>query len=121
MENFKYKRCKQIQNGDLQIFLHHIYEYEKGVRNLILHTLPGNFKEFVISKLEDKGIAYTIHQLKNGSINVYFGADLCIETIDSIGKKNLTEYSREEDFILGIMLGYDRMRQCERYIKRNKI
>ncbi|RLD17868.1 MAG: DUF2023 domain-containing protein, partial [Caldiserica bacterium] len=32
---------------------------------------------------------------------------------------NLTE---EEDFILGIMLGYDRLKQCERYmrIKRMK-
>ena len=27
---------------------------------------------------------------------------------------------KEEDFILGIMLGYDRLRQCERYLKRKR-
>jgi len=26
----------------------------------------------------------------------------------------------EEDFILGTMLGYDRVKQCERYLKRKK-
>jgi len=33
-------------------------------------------------------------------------------------KENLNNYTDEEDFILGIMLGYDRYKQCDRFIKR---
>jgi hypothetical protein len=27
----------------MKVFLHHIYEYEKGLRNLILHTMRIEF------------------------------------------------------------------------------
>ena len=32
-------------------------------------------------------------------------------------KRYLSELTAEEDFILGIMLGYDRVKQCERYLR----
>jgi hypothetical protein len=33
-----------------------------------------------------------------------------------IGKLDLSHYSPEEDFMLGIMLGYGRRQQCARYV-----
>ena len=52
----------------------------------------------------------------NNKINVYFGAKQCVDVVKTFNPK-LNELSAEQDFILGIMLGYDRVRQCERYMK----
>lgn len=101
----------------MQVFIHHIYEFEKGIRNLILHTISKDLLSFVENRLKSKNIAYEIYKLKNGRYNVFFGDDSCVNVIRKISKPNLSEYSPEEDFILGIMLGYDRKKQCDRYIQ----
>ncbi len=101
----------------MQVFCHHIYEYKKGVRNLILHTLEKSKMDIVESRLSREGIEYVIYSVDDKKINVFFGADECVDVIKKINKKSLVDYSPEEDFILGIMLGYDRKKQCERYLK----
>lgn len=104
----------------MQVFVHHIYEYEKGIRNLVLHTTSEDNMYAMISKLTKRNIAYKIYNIGNKRINVFFGSDECVEVIEKIGKKNLVDYTPEEDFMLGIMLGYDRRRQCERYLNLKK-
>ncbi|PID27833.1 MAG: hypothetical protein CSB55_07230 [Candidatus Cloacimonadota bacterium] len=101
----------------MNVFLHHIYEYEKGIRKLVLHTLHKKHEEFVINRLKSCDIPYIIQYLDNDRFNVFFGNELCIATLERIGNKPLNRFSPEEDFILGIMLGYDRLIQCERYLK----
>ena len=102
----------------MKVFCHHLYEYEKGLRNLILHTTNIKNKNFMILILEYKNIPYVFYKVTDEKINIIFGNKNCIEVIEEIGKKNLKDYTDEEDFILGIMLGYDRLKQCERYLKR---
>ena len=109
---------KRQLEGSMKVFKHHLYEYEKGLRNLILHTTDVDFKEDMINALERKGVAYLISPVEGKKINVFFGDEKCIQVVNSINKKLLSDYTDEEDFILGIMLGYDRLKQCERYIKR---
>ena len=100
----------------MQVFVHHIYEFEKGIRNLILHTIDKSFLDFVTTKLSKRKIAYKVYKIKNGRFNIFFGDPACTAVIEKIGKANLAEYTAEEDFILGIMLGYDRKKQCERFL-----
>ncbi len=100
----------------MEVFVHHIYEYEKGSRNLVLHTAEKDNLKMIMNKLKNRKINYEIYEIEGDRINIFFGAQECIEVIRSIGKQSLTEYTSEEDFILGIMLGYDRRRQCERYL-----
>ncbi len=102
----------------MKVFLHHIYEYQKGLRNLILHTTEAKNHDLIISKLEKCGIDYKIYFVTPGKINVFFGNRDCVDVIKTIGKDNLCDYTDEEDFILGIMLGYDRLKQCSRYNRR---
>ncbi|MEC9490281.1 MAG: DUF2023 family protein [Halanaerobiales bacterium] len=102
----------------MKVFCHHLYEYEKGLRNLILHTAEIKNQDFMIKKLESKNITYVIYQVSSQKINIIFGDQNCVDVIKEIGKKNLKDYTDEEDFMLGIMLGYDRLKQCERYLKR---
>ncbi|TDO94695.1 uncharacterized protein DUF2023 [Halanaerobium saccharolyticum] len=46
------------------------------------------------------------------------GDQNCVDVIKEIDKNNLKDYTDEENFRLGIMLGYDRLKQCEHYVKR---
>jgi hypothetical protein len=101
----------------MKVFNHHIYEYRKGLRNLILHTVSGEYRHRIEAKLKKMGVAYKIYPLGNGNINVFFGAKECVDIIKAIGKPALIDYTPEEDFILGTMLGYGRLQQCRRYIK----
>ena len=101
----------------MEVFIHHIYEYQKGIRNLILHTTDKKNIEIIKEKLNSENIDYIIYPLGKQRINVFFGAKECVAVIKNINKLSLTAYTPEEDFILGIMLGYDRRKQCERFLK----
>jgi hypothetical protein len=100
----------------MQVFVHHIYEYEKGLRNLVLHTTSKDNLKLIETKLIHRKINYKIYKTKNEKLNIFFGAKECIEVINKIGKNYLVDYTAEEDFILGIMLGYDRKKQCQRFM-----
>ena len=49
----------------MQVFVHHIYEYEKGLRNLVLHTTSKNNLEMIEMKLGNRKISYKIYETKN--------------------------------------------------------
>lgn len=107
--------------ADLRVFHHHIYEYKKGIRNLILTTEKDKYRDTIERRLQKEQINYVIHEVGNGKINVYFGDKPCIEVVKTLNPR-LNEQTPEEDFMLGIMLGYDKVRQCDRYLnKRNKV
>lgn len=103
--------------ADLRVFHHHIYEFKKGIRNLILTTEKSKYKTSISERLQKENINYVIHDIAQDKINVYFGAKECVDVVKSFQNPKLNELSPEQDFMLGIMLGYDRVRQCERYIK----
>ncbi len=107
---------KQI-NFHMKVLNHHIYEYQKGLRNLVLHTMDASYIDQVIKKLETNKIAYIIRTVTDKKINVFFGERECIEVIERLGDQKLNEFTPEQDFILGIMLGYSRIQQCKRYLK----
>ena len=104
----------------MQVFGHHLYEYCKGLRNLVLHTLENRDVNAAIQRLESAGIDYMTYPVNAKRMNLFFGATECVRVIRGFNKPSLTDYSPEEDFILGIMLGYERRRQCDRYLKQRE-
>ena len=104
--------------GEIKVLLNHIYEYKKGVRHLILHTLNKCYLPIAIERLKSQGICYTVQEASEHAVNLYFGRPECVETIRLITTRPLNQLSPEEDFMLGAMLGYDIAGQCERYCKR---
>jgi hypothetical protein len=105
----------------MKVFNHHIYEYKKGLRNLILHTACTNQYEDIKARLEKSNISYHVYKFSSTKINIFFGDNDCVEIIRNIKKAKLSDYTPEEDFILGTMLGYSRSQQCSRYLKlKNK-
>lgn len=111
--------CEDPPQRDLQVFCHHIYEYKKGLRNLVLSTEKASNKDIIEKRLKRENIPYAIHEIAENKINVYFGNQACIDVVETFDKR-LNKLTPEQDFILGMMLGYDRLQQCERYLKMRK-
>lgn len=108
--------AKQVeQMTDLKVFNHHIYEFKKGIRTLILTTEKSKHKEAIQERLEREKIDYVIHDVDDHKINVYFGEKPCVDVVKTLNPK-LSEHTPQEDFMLGILLGYDKVKQCERYL-----
>ncbi len=102
----------------MDVFNHHIYEYKKGLRRMVLYTTESNMASKIENKLETCGISYYISYPGKKNINVFFGDLECISVLKEFQPKSLTDFTLEEDFILGAMLGYDIRLQCQRYLKR---
>ena len=95
--------------GEVRIFLNHIYEFKKGVRNMVLYTMNREYEEFAVRRLENQNISYMIQKVG------FFGKPECMEAIHHIIIRPLNKLTPEEGFILGAMLGYDICQQCKRY------
>ena len=102
----------------MQVFYHLIYEYQKGLRDLCLWTCRGVFCEKIKQALEAQGIEYLIIPVDSEKINIFFGMPSCLEIIKQFTSSELNKITDEEDFILGMMLGYARPQQYDRYLKR---
>lgn len=102
----------------MNVFAHQLQEYKKGLRALVLHTTKASKRDAIEKRLKREMIDYYIQKVNGAKINVFFGNFICIEVIKQMNFTSLSDLTHEEDFILGTMLGYDRVRQCERYLKR---
>ena len=106
------------QWNELRVFSHHIYEYKKGLRSLILTTEKEANRKIITDRLERENISY--QNVDEKKINVFFGNPDSINVIKSFNQPKLNEYTPEQDFILGTLLGYDKIQQCQRYLKMNQ-
>lgn len=107
----------QKQCNELRVFSHHIYEYEKGLRDLILTTEKQTNQSIIEERLNKKNISYLIQKVSENKINVFFGDKDAIKVIRSFNKPKLNEYTPEQDFILGALLGYNKILECRRFLK----
>ncbi|MEA2033756.1 MAG: DUF2023 family protein [Euryarchaeota archaeon] len=102
----------------MDVLTHHIQEYKKGLRTLVLHTARATNRTAIEKRLNWAMIDYYIQEVNEKKINVFFGDSICIDVIKQMHFTSLSNLTDEEDFILGTMLGYARLKQCERYLKR---
>lgn len=107
-------------SSDIQILRHHIYEYKKGVRNMVLHTMCSSEQEEAERILEQRGISFFSKEVNPRKVNVFFGNSDCVKVVKLFGNISLSDYSPEQDFILGIMLGYNINLQCKRYLDKKE-
>jgi hypothetical protein len=105
----------------MKVFAHYIQEYKKGLRDLVLYTTKISNRDAIEKRLKRERIEYYIQEVNKTKINIFFGNSVCIEVIKQMNFTSLSNLTDEEDFILGTMLGYDRVKQCERYLKRKRI
>ena len=107
-----------INPSELKVFLNHLYELKKGVRQMVLYTTNKKYEDFAVRRLKSQHIKFIIQSVDKERINLFFGKPECIEAIRVMVTRPLNMLSPEEDFILGAMLGYDICAQCKRYCDR---
>ncbi len=108
----------QRMPADMKVLMNHIYEYKKGVRQMVLFTFNKKYQDYALTRLRHQNIHYIIQPVGNDRMNLFFGKRECLEAIRLMLTRPLSQLSPEEDFILGAMLGYDICAQCERYCER---
>lgn len=108
----------EILPPDMKVLMNHIYEYKKGVRQIVLFTFNKRYEDYATARLKRQNISYILQPVGNDRINLFFGRKQCLEAIRLMVTRPLSQLTPEEDFILGAMLGYDICAQCERYCER---
>ena len=115
------EQLKTVQQAlDMKVLMNHIYEYKKGVRQMILFTCNARYEDFAVNRLKSQGIEYIIQRVGNSNINIFFGKKQCLDAIRIIVDKPLVRLSPEHDFIIGAILGYDICCQCKRFCERKQ-
>ena len=51
---------ERIIPGEIRIFLNHIYEFKKGVRNMVLYTMSKEHEEFARQRLGEQGAGFRL-------------------------------------------------------------
>jgi hypothetical protein len=105
------------QQSDLRVLIHNLYEYSKGVRDLVLITIPCSIAGKATAMLTQRSISYHLVNVGTDKCNLFFGETACVDIVRDQFADNLSELSPEQDFMLGIMLGYANRVQYERYQK----
>ncbi len=108
----------EILPPDMKVLMNHMYEYKKGVRQMVLFTFNKRYEDYATARLKRQNISYILQPVGNDRINLFFGRKQCLEAIRLMVTRPLSQLTPEEDFILGAMLGYDICAQCERYCER---
>ena len=108
----------EILPPDMKVLMNHIYEYKKGVRQMVLFTFNKRYEDYATARLKRQNVSYILQPVGNDRINLFFGRKQCLEAIRLMVTRPLSQLTPEEDFILGAMLGYDICAQCERYCER---
>lgn len=108
----------EILPPDMKVLMNHIYEYKRGVRQMVLFTFNKRYEDYATARLKRQNISYILQPVGNDRINLFFGRKQCLEAIRLMVTRPLSQLTPEEDFILGAMLGYDICAQCERYCER---
>ena len=49
---------ERIIPGEIRIFLNHIYEFKKGIRNMVLYTMSKEHEDFAVRRLKNQNISY---------------------------------------------------------------
>lgn len=114
--NKMFEQIPSLRSADIRILTHHIYEYRKGLRLLALHTMRAKERREAERILIRREIPYFIQSVSQEKINIFLGDEQCIKIVQSFQQESLTNYTAEQDFMLGIMLGYDKHKQCLRYL-----
>ena len=72
---------KSFIKYNYELFAHHIYELNKGLRHLVLHTAPVDTMGYMVKKLEKNSISFFVQKVSNDKCNLFFGEKECIDII----------------------------------------
>lgn len=105
----------------MEVLSTYIYELKKGSKSCALMTFEYEKLKDAILKIKNAGFSCFFQKIdgQTSKVNLFFGEKIPILVLKNIIKSPLNELTSEQDFVLGILLGYDIKKQCERFLKRH--
>ena len=105
----------------MKVLSTYIYELKKGSKPCALITFEYDKLKDAIQKIKNAGFSCFFQKIEGqmSKVNLFFGEKIPILVLKNIIKTPLNELTVEQDFVLGILLGYDVKKQCIRYLKRH--
>ena len=64
---------------EMKVLMNHIYEYQKGVRQMVLFTCPKKYEEYATQRLQSQHIEYVLQPAGKNNLNLYFGRKECLD------------------------------------------
>ena len=58
---------QNVNPTDMKVFLNHVYEFKKGVRQMVLYTMNRKNQEFAVNRLKKQRIKFVIQLTMNAS------------------------------------------------------
>ena len=55
---------------DMKVLMNHIYEYKKGVRQMVLFTMNKRYETFALQRLDHQNIPYVLHMCCNRQVRI---------------------------------------------------
>ena len=89
-----------MMSADMKVLMNHIYEYKKGVRQMVLYTCNKKYESFATLRLEHQNIPYIIQPVGRDRMNLFFGRQECLDAIRLMITKPLNQLTPEEDLSL---------------------
>ena len=111
-------RRSDLKAATLKIFHHHLHELAKGLRPLAMMTLTVEEAVLVVGELVASVTPHHVQWACRDEVDVVFGRPAAVATARLLLERRLCDLTDEQDFMLGILLGYDREQQCLRYLSR---
>ena len=68
-------------SADMKVLMNHIYEYKKGVRQMVLYTFNRKYEQHAIARLKHQNIDYLIIPVGKDNLNLFFGRRECLDAI----------------------------------------
>ena len=81
----------EMISADMKVLMNHIYEYQKGVRQMVLYTFNKKYEQFAIARLERQHIDYLIKPVGKDNLNLFFGKKECLNAIRMMVNRPLNE------------------------------
>lgn len=64
----------EILPPDMKVLMNHIYEYKKGVRQMVLFTFNKRYENYATARLKRQNISYILQPVGNDRINLFSAA-----------------------------------------------
>ena len=84
-----------MMTADMKVLMNHIYEYKKGVRQMVLYTCNKKYESFATLRLEHQNIPYIIQPVGRDRMNLFFGRQECLDAIQLMITKPLNQLTPE--------------------------
>jgi Protein of unknown function (DUF2023) len=108
----------QVRVSAIALLPQYLYEFQKGVRRLFLLTMTPHEAKAVQKRLERECVAVHVQAVSVTKVNLFFGQPAYVQTARRLAVRALNQFTPEEDFMLGTLLGYDGEQQCQRYLQK---